>query len=183
MTHAPDITTDRLLLRQVRIEDALDIYNYVRNPNVLRYTTGTPPKEFAETEAFVRSLVTSPDNSPANDFAWAIRIQGEPTVIGVIEFSISDEQVGSIDYAMDEAYWNRGLMTEAVRAVLDWGFRTHPAINRVRSAAMTANPASTRVQEKCGMAVVRTEYQTWGKFDEPVEVAVCAITRETWMNT
>ncbi|MEM7533422.1 MAG: GNAT family N-acetyltransferase [Chloroflexota bacterium] len=179
MKRVPDINTDRLVLRQVCMEDALDIYNYVRNPNVLRYTTAPPPKQFAETEAFVRSVVNSPDN----EFAWSIRIQGELTVIGVIEFSISDELVGSVDYAMDEAYWNRGLMTEAVRAVLDWGFRTCATVNQVRSAAMTANPASTRVQEKCGMTVVRTEYQTWDKFEEPVELSVCAITREAWMTT
>ena len=60
LTDTPMIRTPRLLLKAVRIEDATDIHTYVQNPNVLRYTTGRTPREFAETEAFVRGLVDKP---------------------------------------------------------------------------------------------------------------------------
>jgi len=173
----PVIETHRLLLKAVCAEDAMDIYEYARNPNVLRYTTGTTPREFAETEAFVRGVA----NKREGAFSWAIRLKGCPQVIGVIEFGITDKNIGSVDYAMSEDYWNQGIMTEAVRAVLGWGFRTHPALTAVRSSAMTANPASTRVQQKCGMKQQRIACETWAKFDEPVELALCAISREEWM--
>ena len=177
MNRTPQIETSRLTLKAVRIEDAADIYAYARNPNVLRYTTGTTPREFAETEVFVRGLA----NQSAGAFAWTIRRKGHSVVIGVVEFGTQDNGArGSVDYALSEEYWNQGIMTEAVRAVLDWAFQTLPGLNSVSSSAMTANPASTRVQEKCGMQFVRREYRKWKKFAEPAELAVCMVTREEW---
>jgi len=178
MNSLPTIDTCRLTLKAVQIQDAEDIYAYVRNPNVLRYTTGTTPREFAETETFVRGLA----NKPEGAYAWAIRKKEHPTtVIGVIEFGTNDGGTkGSVDYAMSEAFWNQGIMTEAVRAVLDWAFHTLPDLNNISSSAMILNPASTRVQEKCGMKLMRHEKHTWKKFPEPVELAVCMVTREEW---
>jgi len=177
MNGTPQIETPCLVLDAVRIEDAADIYAYVRNPNVLRHTTGTTPREFAETETFVRGLA----NKPEGAYAWTIRRKERSAVIGVVEFGTSDGGArGSVDYAMSEDFWNQGIMTEAVRAVLDWAFRSLPDLDNVSSSAMTANPASTRVQTKCGMQFVRHEHCKWEKFAEPVELAVCAVTRETW---
>ena len=170
---APEINTSRLLLRSVQMEDAADIFAYVKNPNVLRYTTGTTPREFAETEAFVRGLVDKPDGA----LAWAIRLKDVATVIGVIEFGTHDGITASVDYALAEPYWNRGIMSEAVGAILDWAFRTHPTLMTVSS---TANPASTRVQQKCGMRLVKVTHETWAKLDHPVELAMCAITSAEW---
>ena len=69
MSEAPQIDTSRLVLQAVRVEDAADIYAYVQNPNVLRYTTGITPRAFAETEAFIRGIA----NKPKGAYAWAIR--------------------------------------------------------------------------------------------------------------
>lgn len=176
MKETPEIETRRLLLKAVRLEDAEDIFAYAKNPNVLRYTTGTTPRELAETEAFVRGLVKESSDA----FAWAIRVKDRPEVIGVIEFDIKDDTRGSIDYALSEPYWNQRIMTEAVRAVFNWAFRNHPTLDCVSSSAMTANPASTRVQQKCGMRFLRYERHSWSKFNEPVELAICTISREEW---
>ena len=170
------IETERLLLKAVQLEDAVDIYDYVRNPNVLRYTTGTPPKKFAETEAFVRGLADPSDNQ----FVWAIRLHKLSNVIGVVEFGLREATVGTVDYALAEPYWNQGIMSEAVRFVIDWAFQSHAALDSIISAAMIANQASTRVQQKCGMKAERTEFQTWSKFKEPVELSVCTIARIDW---
>jgi ribosomal-protein-alanine N-acetyltransferase len=173
----PEIKTTRLVLRAVRIEDAPDIYGYVKNPSVLRYTTGTPPREFEETEAFVRGLAAQSDDR----FAWAVQLTGRSCVIGVVELGLKEKRVtGSVDYALSEVFWNQGIMTEAVRAILVWAFTAVPELETVSSAAMTANPASTRLQQKCGMRLVRHENAKWAKFIQPVELAVCEITREEW---
>lgn len=172
----PEIETNRLALKAIRFEDAADIYAYVQNPNVLRYTTGTTPRELSETEAFVRGLV----NKPRGAFAWAIRAKGGANVIGVVEFGMLDEQTASVDYALAEQHWNQGITTEAVRAVLGWAFHAVPSLMSVSSSAMAANPASTRVQEKCGMQLARREQQKWEKFDTPVELVFYSISRDMW---
>ena len=173
MKETPEIKTRRLLLKAVRLKDAEDIFNYAKNPNVLRYTTGTTPRELSETEIFVSKQVKESSGS----FIWAIRLKDHPKVIGEIEFDITD---GTVDYALSEQYWNQGIMTEAARAVINWAFSNNPKLDRISSSAMTANPASIRVQQKCGMRILRNTKQSWDKFDEPVELAICVITRNEW---
>jgi [ribosomal protein S5]-alanine N-acetyltransferase len=176
MSHSPEIVTARLLLREVHVEDAPDVFTYVSNPNVLRYTTGTTPREISETETWIRTQTRLPDG----EYAWSIRLKERSKVIGHIAFSVKDRTTGTVDYSLSEEYWNRGIMTEAVGNVLDWAFGSMPALDRVSSSAMTENPASTRVQQKCYMNLLRLVREKWSKFDKPVELAICAITREKW---
>ena len=173
MNKTPEIKTRRLLLKAVRLKDAEEIFEYARNPNVLRYTTDTTPRELSETEAFVRGQVEELSSS----IVWAIRLKDHPKVIGEIEFDIQD---GTVDYALSEQYWDQGIMTEAARAVINWAFSNNPTIDKISSSAMTANPASIQVQQKCGMRILRNIKQSWDKFDEPVELAICAVTRKEW---
>lgn len=176
MKTVPPINTSRLHLCAVQLQDTADIFAYAQNPNVLRYTIATPPQEIAETEAFVRGLINQPDGS----YAWAIRLNGTTRVIGIIELGQYDESYAAVDYGLSEDYWNQGIMTEAVQAVIDWAFNNIPNLQAITSAAMTANPASTIVQQKCGMTIRRKEEQKWPKFDKPVEVAISSITKAEW---
>lgn len=176
MKTVPPINTNRLNLRALQLRDAADIFAYAQNPNVLRYTSATPPQEIAETETFVRGLI----NQPVGFYAWAIRLAGSNPVIGVIELGRYEESYASVDYGLSEDFWNQGIMTEAVQAVIDWAFNHIPELQAITSAAMTANPASTIVQQKCGMTIRRKEEQKWDKFNEPVEVAISSITRKEW---
>ena len=173
MKKTPEIKTRRLLLKAVRLEDAKDIFEYAKNPNVLRYIKGRTPNALSETEAFVRRQLKESNSS----FVWTIRLKDHPKVIGEVEIDIKN---GSVDFALSEHYWNQGIMTEAVRAVINWAFSYNPTLDRISSSAMTGNTASIRVQQKCRMRKLRDIKQSWDKFDEPVELAICAITRKEW---
>lgn len=176
LIQTPIIETARLSLRPFRFEDAADVFEYARNPNVLRYTTGRTPTSLAQTQDFVRGLI----NKPEGAWVWAMRLKDGQNVIGAVEFGVGNGTVGGVDYAMGEPYWGRGLMTEAVQAVLDWGFTANPRLMAVSSAAMRVNRGSTRVMEKCGLVFVEHVREKWEKFDEPVELAVYRLTRERW---
>lgn len=173
MGDSPILQTSRLKLRQVREDDAQSIFEYARNPNVLRYTTAETPRELADTIPFVMGAA----HRPADKYAWGMCLKNSDQVFGVIEFGVKGN-VGSIDYGMSEEFWNQGLMTEAVQSVLNWAFAAHPNMAQVRTAAMTVNIASRRVMEKCGMRHVETVREHIKKFAEPVEQAVYAVSRE-----
>jgi len=55
----------------------------------------------------------------------------------------------SLGYWLGEAYWGRGVMTHAVRAVADWGFATF-SLTRIYALPFATSVASTRVLEKAG---------------------------------
>jgi RimJ/RimL family protein N-acetyltransferase len=172
----PEILTERLELRGVVREDAAGMFAYASNPEVLRYTTGRTPTRLEETQAFVEGLV----DKPAGAYAWALRLKGTARVIGAVEYGVGDGKTGSLDYALARECWGKGLMTEACRAVLDWGFRAHPDLQRVRSSAVVVNWGSRRVMEKCGMEFQKTVREKWEKQEALVELAVYEIERTKW---
>ncbi|OGV44267.1 MAG: hypothetical protein A2X46_10530 [Lentisphaerae bacterium GWF2_57_35] len=165
-----------MILKGFTLADAEDVFAYASNPNVLRQTTACPPQSPSETEEFVRTLIDSPPGS----FAWAIRVKSAPRVVGAIEFDLGDGHIGSTHYALAEEYWNKGLMTEACRAILAWAFDEHHNLEAVKTDAMNVNMGSRRVLEKAGFECQGTREDRWAKFHESVQLAVYEITRKKW---
>jgi ribosomal-protein-alanine N-acetyltransferase len=160
----PIIRTERLLLRSFERADAGDVFAYASNPNVSRFTTWQTHRTIASSESFIDWAMNRPDG-----YTWAIRLINEPPVIGAIDFDLTTETDAEFHYVLSEPFWNRGLMTEAARALLEWGLKSHPAVRRISTSAMSQNTASLRVMEKCGLRFSRTRFVKWEKFAESVE--------------
>jgi len=81
---------------------------------------------------------------------WLIVIKQENIGAGMLGFKGYPNTEGSteIGYGIDTAYQNKGYMSEAVQALIDWAF-THPFC-RVITATDVKNPASKRLLEKLG---------------------------------
>jgi ribosomal-protein-alanine N-acetyltransferase len=171
----PIIETKRLTLRPVRLSDTDDIFCYASNPNVFRYTTADTLLTLDDAREFVERLV----NKPRGAFTLAICLKVDPKVIGVIEFGTRDEK-GGVDYSLAEEYWNQGIMTEAVQAMIDWGFSAYPELRTISSSAMTVNRGSSRVMEKCGMKYEKRVREKYEKLEAPVDVDVYIIDRKIW---
>jgi ribosomal-protein-alanine N-acetyltransferase len=161
----PIIETERLLLRAFERADAEGVFAYASNPNVSRFTTWQTHRTLADSHAFIDMVLAR----PATQQTWAIRLGAEPAVIGAIEYGPTDQAEAHIDYVIAEPSWNKGIMTEAAKSVLAWGFKNCPEVTSVVSCALTQNIASQRVMEKCGMRYERAQLNRWSKCNEPVE--------------
>jgi hypothetical protein len=99
---------------------------------------------------------------------WLIVIREEQAGVGLIGFKGAPDGSGSteIGYGIDPTCQNKGYMTEAVRALVDWAF-SHPVCRTVTATTVT-NPASNRVLEKLGAQRVEAtpEHRSW-KIDRP----------------
>jgi [ribosomal protein S5]-alanine N-acetyltransferase len=171
---SPTIRTGRLLLRPFVASDAADVFAYASNPNVARYTTWSPHRTVADSEAFLAWLGTL----PADDYTWAICLLEDPRAQGAVEFALSGPDSAELHYVLAEPLWNRGFMTEAVHAALRWGLDHHPAIAHVVSRAVVENAASLRVMEKCGLRFRCECEATWAKEARPVRQHEYAARRE-----
>jgi [ribosomal protein S5]-alanine N-acetyltransferase len=165
------IQTPRLELRPFAPNDAADVFAYASNPRVSRFTSWKTQQTLADAEAFIAMVLAR----GADEHTWAIRLRTEPRVIGAIEFSLASETRAEFHYVLAEEHWNRGLMTEAVRAVLDWGRARYPALRHIGTSAFSENVASLRVMEKCGLRFEGVHASEWEKFAGMVEERVYGV--------
>ena len=108
------------------------------------------------TRKSIRNWVASYTNP--NYYKWAICLKENPEqVIGDISIVEMDEIDSSceIGYILGKDYWGRGMMTEALKAVLDFCF-TQAGFQKVRACYASLTPASGRVMEKAGMSYLKT---------------------------
>jgi len=171
----PDLRTPRLSLTPFLEADAEAVFAYASNPNVSRFTTWETHTSVADAERFIRWV-----RGREAEFCWAIRLSPGGEARGAIEFGLSDEATGAVHFVLAEELWNRGLMTEAVTAVVEWGFRTFERLERVTTGALSANIGSRRVLEKCGFELDGLVGERWAKFEEPVALASYTLTRGRW---
>lgn len=143
-----ELRTARLVLRIPRLDDAPAIFEgYAQDPEVTRYLCWPPHRDLAVTQGFVRGRLAAWEQG--HDLTWAITRPGEDRCLGMIGIRL-DGFKADIGYVLARAFWGHGLMSEAARAVADWGLSL-PAVYRVWAMCDVDNRASARVLEKCGM--------------------------------
>ncbi|MBR6186562.1 MAG: GNAT family N-acetyltransferase [Clostridia bacterium] len=145
------IQTARLLLRPYTEMDADAIYyGWASDPLVTRFLTWPTHKNADVTKAVLSDWLSRYENG--DYFNWAIARKDTGEVIGNIAVVNLEEaaQAAEVGYCLGRAYWGQGVMTEALRAVIDYLF-DEAGLNRVAAYHDVNNPASGRVMEKAGM--------------------------------
>ncbi|MBQ9743217.1 MAG: GNAT family N-acetyltransferase [Ruminococcus sp.] len=173
------LSTERLVLRRFTTKDAQNMYdNWASDSRVTRYLTWLPHKSPAETEEILKMWCNDYPNP--DYYQWAIEYNGTPIgSIAVVRISERDD-LAELGYCMGYDYWGQGLMSEAVKAVIDFLFGKVSA-NRVCICHAVKNPASGKVAKKCGLSyegTLRQEFRSHtGEF---LDIAVHGITRDQW---
>lgn len=175
----PQVTTDRLMLRRVRASDEEAIYAYASDPDVARYTSWAPHTSPDETRQFVRQTLDAYREKRVA--SWGLELRSERALIGTGGYSSWDPEQGvaEIGYAIGRAYWGQGLMTEAVRAIIGFGFE-RMALHRIVIRMDPRNTGSWRVAEKSGCrfeGISRQAVHAKGSFRD---LMVWAIVRDDW---
>jgi ribosomal-protein-alanine N-acetyltransferase len=146
----PALETERLILRKQRLEDAADLFAYGSDPEVFRYTGWETYTSLADARSFLESTLARYERGePAY---WGIERRASGRLIGSIGFEwwAPEDFAAEIGYSLGRPYWNQGLMTEALRAVMRFG-RDTLDLHRIQARVEAENIGSRRVMEKCGM--------------------------------
>ena len=166
--------TPRLRIRKLGIGDAEDIFAFSQNPEVSRFVLWDAHRSIADSRSMVRGALRAYRTGEPASLAIELRETGR--VVGTIGFVWIDDEhnCAEIGYSLAQEYWGRGLMTEALRAMLEFAFvRLH--LNRVEALFDVRNRASGRVMEKCGMrreGLLRQKLYNKGEY---VDVEIWAI--------
>lgn len=146
----PTLHTSRLTLGQLEISDIPTITAYAGNPNVSKILR-TMPYPYAEKDAifWLNRSRTEFEKQTAYIFRIGLTTTGE--FIGGIGLHIKKEhQKAVIGYWIGELFWGKGYMTEALGAVLEFGFETLN-LNKIQAVHKLDNPQSGKVMAKNNM--------------------------------
>lgn len=147
-------------MRKFELRDADELFRILSDEEVNRFLPWFPHKTREETLRFLQDSVFA-DYDKAIAYRYAVVLRSESRVIGYLSFLGIDEKErsGDIGYGLLREYWGKGIMTEAVKALL---FRLKADGSRYATATHDIqNPASGRVMQKCGMRYVRTYPEFW----------------------
>lgn len=140
------IETERLVLRPFTTEDLDELAGIRADPEVMRYIGDQSRERVEQRLHYYISLYES------HGFGmWAVIDKETGVMIGWCGLIFLDETPEvEVGYGVARPYWGRGLMTEAARASLRYGFE-RAGLDRIVAVAMPENRASRRIMEKLGM--------------------------------
>lgn len=141
------IDCDTFEIRSYRAADVTALARRANNPKIAENLRDRFPFPYTlqDSRDWLNVALTQ---DPETNFA--IDIDGQ--LVGTIGLQLGEDvyrQSAEIGYWLAEEYWGRGVVSEAVRALSDWGFQTFGLL-RIHAYVFENNAASVRVLEKAG---------------------------------
>jgi ribosomal-protein-alanine N-acetyltransferase len=146
---APDLTTPRLRLRPLRLDDAPAIQRIFADAEATRHVSFAPMEDLAPAVAAVEGVLQRYNRREA--IRWAITLPDDDTAVGTVGFlNISfAHRRAEIGYDLAHHLWGQSLVPEAASAVIAFGFGPMH-LHRIEADILPANNGSARVLEKLG---------------------------------
>lgn len=151
LTHIPELTTPKLLLRAIVDADAPAMFQLRSDPAVMRFIPKPLATRNEEAEQMIRDFHHAASKGDA--ILWGITVKGSRMVMGYIGFwrIMKEHHRAEIGYALHPDLWGQGLMTEAVAATVYYGFHKI-GLHSVEAGVKPDNTASIQVLERNGFS-------------------------------
>lgn len=145
------IETDRLILRPFTLEDAEAAFrNWQSDPEVTKYLTWRAKKDVSESEDIIKEWIENYKDPSFYNWAIVLKDIDEPIgSIGVVNIN-TDISAVEIGYSIGNKWWNKGITSEALSALLSFFFN-EVSLNRIVARHDTENINSGKVMKKCGL--------------------------------
>ena len=139
--------TPRLIIDRLKKEDKKDYFYNISNDKKVLETLICTYQEDIDSFDFEPYL--------EKDSIFAIRLKENNKLIGILTKYLVNGKTVEIGYGIGSSYWNKGYMSEAVKAFIQYLFDVE-GFNKVYASCFMNNPASRRVMEKVGMIYSHT---------------------------
>ena len=144
-----NLHTERLLLRRLHDDDVNEVFELRSNPEVMKYV----PRPLAKTKEEALAHIALIEDKIVNNLGinWAITLKGSPKMVGIIgHYKIQPENFRSeIGYMILPQYNGKGITTEALKAVVEYGFELLQ-LHSTEAIIDPENSASEKVLQKNG---------------------------------
>lgn len=177
----PEIITKRLLLGKLSYRNIPEIIEFAGNPKVAE-TTLNIPHPYAEQDAIYWINSANQGFENRTQFTFGVYVKSPKQFIGGIGLRINPRfERGEIGYWLAEPFWNNGYATEALGALLKFGF-TELNLHKIFANHLIENPASGKVMTKNGMITEAELKDHIKKGDRFLSLVQYRLTNEEYLN-
>ncbi len=145
------IETNRLILRRFEMSDSEDVFKiWASKPEIQQMYSEPAYESLCEVRELLQKYIDSYKSNTT--YRWAVIEKASEKCIGQIAFFLVDTKnnFAELEYCIGTDYQCRGYMTEAVRAVIKFGFE-QMHLHKTQICTKEMNTPSKRVIEKCGL--------------------------------
>ncbi|MGN6318624.1 GNAT family N-acetyltransferase [Trinickia sp.] len=143
------LSTARLTLRPLRAEDAAPLFAMYSDVQFMRYWSFPVMTRFEQVVDYLARRMQG--SATETEIVWAVEIAATHEAIGICSLFDLDaaSKRAEIGFGLQRAFWGRGYMSEAARAVVDCAFdMLH--LRRIEAEIDPRNGASARILERLG---------------------------------
>ncbi len=174
------LETERLILRPWLDTDAEDLFLYASHPDVGPISGWPVHKTIEESRKIIATALAKP-------LTFAVVMKSTGHAVGSIGLKVGEESnldlpewEGEIGFWIGVPFWGQGLIPEAVRELLRYGF-VDSHLEKIWCGYFDGNENSRRVQEKCGFQFVRTCANVpWPLMGDIRTEHISCLTKEDW---
>ncbi len=144
----PRIETERLIISELEEKDIPFIVEYLQHRIYSDLTSNIPyPYTVEHAQFWLKMSKEAFENHTG--FTFGIRNK-EGQLIGAIGLHDREDDKAEMGYWIGIPFWNKGYVTEAAKAMVDFGFKELD-LNKIFATHFLHNPASGKIMEKIGM--------------------------------
>lgn len=170
----PELESERLIFREVNLEDVEDIFKIYSDPEVAKYDWYRPIATKDDALSIIGRYSREFENK--EEITWGVARKNDNRIIGYCCLgSFNDASRRSeIGYGFNRDEWNKGYATEAIKVLVKFGFEIMD-FNRIEATVTLGNDASVKVLKKANFlqeGIVRERTIMKGIFEDDVILAI-----------
>jgi [ribosomal protein S5]-alanine N-acetyltransferase len=177
----PRLETKRLVLRQIVSSDAEDIFRIFSDHEAMRYWSCRPHTSVRQAHTLIDDMAGAMHSGTG--IHWAITMRGEDQLIGKCGYNELRpvHRRGDISYIIGREQWGKGIVKEALCAVLDYGF-DRLNLHSIEAGVTPGNDGSTRLLEKLGFRLEGHLRESFWAEDRFVDSLIYSLLGRDWCN-
>jgi len=144
----PRIETARLILREIAQDDAMGIFENFSDPEIAKWFFEQPFTEMKQVTQIIAEFKR--EFMDGKGLTWAIILKENEACIGTCGYGDLDfGERGEIGFDLAKEQWGNGLMAEALKAIMDYGYKALHLL-KIEAHTYSNNSRAIRLLEKLG---------------------------------
>ena len=177
----PKLETERLVLREIVPADVEAIFRIFSDEETMQYWSCRPFKSVDQARSLIEKITRQVQDGTG--IHWAITLRGSGQLIGKCGFNEwrKVHRRGDISYIVAREMWGKGLVREALSAIIDYGFH-RMNLHSIEAGVTPGNSTSVRILEKLGFSLEGRLRESFLVEDQFVDSLIYSLLRIDWVS-